>query len=95
MPVVPYHRSSGGRTREDLRVGVAPFAFLAFSVVVAIYLWRSAPSARQADERRRWWAFTDRGDPEPFFGPRPDADPAAGETFDDPDRDPYGGGGYP
>lgn len=68
---------------------VAPYAFLVFSAGVAVYLWRAAPSARQADERRRWWAFKDQGDPEPFFGPRHDADP--GPTFDDRGPDPYAG----
>jgi hypothetical protein len=59
-------------------MGLAPIAFLAFSVVLAIYLWRSAPSARTADERRRWWAFTDRADPNPYFGSRDNPGPGGG-----------------
>lgn len=74
-------------------MGPAAIAFLAFSGVVAIYLWKSTPSARRADERRRWWAFTDRADPEPFFGPRDDLDPGHGGGFDDTGR--FGGGGDP
>ena len=73
-------------------MGPAAIAFLAFSLVVAIYLWKSPPSARQADERRRWWAFTDRADPEPFFGPRHDLDPGPDPGTPGDGRDPFGGG---
>jgi hypothetical protein len=57
------------------------------TLVISIYLWKSTPSASRADERRRWWAFTDRGDPEPFFGPRDQPGPGTGGEIDGgPDR---------
>ncbi len=78
-------------------MGLAPLAFLALSVGLAIYLWRSAPSARSADERRRWWAFTDRADPNPYFGPRdnPGPGPDLGYGGGPDDQGRFGGGSDP
>lgn len=59
-------------------MGIAGIALLAVgALVVVVYLCKGTPSARRADERRRWWAFTDRGDPNPYFAPR---DPTPGDS---------------
>lgn len=74
-------------------MGFAALAFLAFSIVVAVYLWKSTPSASRADERRRWWSFTHGADANPFFGPRDQPGPGGGEDVDG--RGGFGGGSGP
>jgi hypothetical protein len=65
-------------------MGIAAVGFLALSLVVAVYLWNSAPSASRADERRRWWSFTHGADPNPF-GARGQAGPGDDKNLDSSD----------